>query len=276
MNILAELAQLARRWAGRLPVPLIREAYFPPLPPVGAGPVEHEFMLLALEGGAAGLSYVLLPARAAPAYRALRPETFRGTSPANHLAALGGGDPLADMIGVAAVNAICQHVMRTGQVRVDLATDSLGLLELRDGDRLGMVGLFPPLLRHVDRARIELLIVEQDESLLGKFPGRDVTLDVTRLRRCNKVLCTSTAVLNDSIDEVLANCAAAERISVIGPTAGFFPDPLFARGIHVVGGRYVVDGDKLLARMKAGERWGDATEKLCFRKDAYESPHDPA
>ena len=142
----------------------------------------------------------------------------------------------------------------------------------RDGDRVGMVGLFPPLLRIARQARIELVVVEKDATLVAEHPELDITLDVTALRTCNKVLCTSTTVLNDTLDEVLANCTAAVHVGVVGPTAGFLPDPLFARGVHVLGGRTVADGGKLLERIKSGEPWGDATTRVCFRRDDYESP----
>ncbi|MBI5486001.1 MAG: hypothetical protein HY905_01575 [Deltaproteobacteria bacterium] len=271
MGILAEFGLLARRLAERIAVPRIRELFLPPWPP-GVPAVEHEFLVMLLEGGAAGLSYVLLPPQSADDYRALDVRAHAGARPEPYVEAMGRGDPVADLLGLAAVNAICQHVMRSGKVRLDHATDSLGLLAIEDGDRVGMVGLFPPLLRLADPGRFELVIVEKDASLIEKHPGLKITLDVTALRRCNKVVCTSATVLNETIDEVLANCGAAKHVSVVGPTAGFLPDPLFARGVHVVGGRYVVDAEKLLARVKSGDRWGDATERTCFEKTTYVSP----
>jgi uncharacterized protein (DUF4213/DUF364 family) len=271
LGILAEMRDMALRLADRTPVPRIREAYFPPWFD-GGQPTEHEFMALLLEGGATGLGYLLVPREAARAYGALRPSDYAGTRPEEHLASLGGGDEVGNMVGLAAVNAVCQHAMRAGLLRLDLATDSLGLLDIRDGDRVGMVGLFRPLLKYALQARFELVVIEKDAALVEQNPGLDITLDVTRLRTCDKVLCTSTAVMNNTIDEVLANCTAAKHVRVIGPSAGFLPDSLFARGVDVLGGRYVVDGEKLLSRIKSGERWGDTTQKLCFQKTAYASP----
>ena len=39
-------------------------------------------------------------------------------------------------------------------------------------------------------------------------------------------------------------------IKGVGPTAGYFPDPLFARGVDVVGGRAVKNGDIVMAFKK--------------------------
>jgi len=89
------------------------------------------------------------------------------------------------------------------------------------------------------------------------------------LSTCNKILCTSTTILNNSLDEILAHCSPAAFISIVGPMAGYFPDPLFARGVDVVGGRVVKNGELLLQLLAEKKRWGDATQKICFQKETY-------
>ncbi len=233
-------------------------------------------MALALESGAGGISYVLLPGSSAEGYRALQPQSFIGTRPEQLAEAFGGTDPLQNMLGLAAINGICQHVMRLANCTPGAATDSLGLMNIEAGDRVGMVGFFPPLLKHMRHSRAELVIVEKNAQLIERYPNLQVTLDVTALNTCNKVLCTSTTVLNDTLDEVLQQCTAAEHISVLGPTAGYFPDPLFARGVHVLGGRLVNDGMLLLRLIAERQRWGAATQKLCFQAGAYGGIPQPA
>ena len=80
--------------------------------------------------------------------------------------------------------------------------------------------------------------------------------------------------MNDTLDEVLQHCTAAQHITVLGPTAGYFPDPLFARGVHVLGGRFVNDGMLLLQLISERKRWGGATQKLCFNSCDYEGLSD--
>jgi len=84
-----------------------------------------------------------------------------------------------------------------------------------------------------------------------------------------KVLCTGTTVLNDSLEDILAACPPETFFSVVGPTAGYFPDPLFSRGVDVVGGRVVTDGPAFLKLLAERKRWGNATRKVCFQKEAY-------
>jgi uncharacterized protein (DUF4213/DUF364 family) len=142
-------------------------------------------------------------------------------------------------------------------------------MNIEDGDRVGMVGFFPPLLKYLRGSNAELVIIEKNQQLVERYPNLHVTLDVTALNRCNKVLCTSTTLLNDTLDEVLLHCKTAEHISVLGPTAGYFPDPLFARGVDVLGGRMIKDGMLLLQLVAERKRWGDATQKLCFQACHY-------
>jgi uncharacterized protein (DUF4213/DUF364 family) len=268
MRIMTEMRDMALGLASRLQIPKLAGVVFPPFYE-GGQPRDCEFMALALEGGAGGISYVLLPDSSAGEYRTLKPQAFIGTRPEQYAEAFGGTDPVQNMLGLASINAICQHVMRISGCSPGGATDSLGLMKIEDHDRVGMVGFFPPLLKYMRTSKAELVIVEKNERLIDKYPQLHVTLDVTELNSCNKVLCTSTALLNDTLDDVLVQCTAAEHISVLGPTAGYFPDPLFARGVHVLGGRIVSDGMLLLQLIAERKRWGAATQKLCFQACDY-------
>ena len=121
---------------------------------------------------------------------------------------------------------------------------------------LGILVLIPLLVKKKDK------FVQSD----GHF---EVTLETRRLAQCNKVLCTSTTVLNNSLDDILEHCQHAERITVIGPTAGFLPDPLFKRGVHTLGGTTIQDATTFLQRCRNDERWGNTSKKYCIHRDNY-------
>jgi uncharacterized protein (DUF4213/DUF364 family) len=226
-------------------------------------------MAIQLEDGATGISFVLLPDEKMEAYSALKPSDFVGKDPQGFALEFGDEDPVREMIGLASINAVCQHVMRASGYAVDSATDSLGLVSVSKGDRVGMVGLFSGMIPTIREAGGDLVVIEKNERLIEKYPELPITLDPSRLRACNKILCTSTTVLNNSLDEILSHCSPDAFVSVIGPTAGYFPDPLFARGVDVVGGRVVKDGAMFLKRLAERKRWGDATERTCFQKTTY-------
>jgi uncharacterized protein (DUF4213/DUF364 family) len=268
MSLATEIREMALGLTARFPIPKIAGVVFPAWH-AGGQPRDGEFMAMALASGAAGLSYVLLPESSGAAYQSLNPQTFIGRRPERYAEAVGADDPVENMLGLAAINAICQQVMRATGRMPGSAADSIGLMRIAGGDRVGMVGLFPPLLKYMHGSGAELVIVEKNPQLVGRYPDLNVNLDVAALHSCNKVLCTSATLLNDTLDEVLRHCTAAEHISVLGPTAGYFPDPLFARGVHVLGGRLVNDGRLLLQLIAQRKRWGEATRKLCFRSAEY-------
>jgi uncharacterized protein (DUF4213/DUF364 family) len=274
MGIMTEIRDMALGLASRFQIPKIAGIVFPPFF-AGGQPKDCEFMAVALEGGAGGISYVLLPDSSAGDYRALEPQAFIGTRPEQYADAFGGTDPVQNMLGLASINAICQHVMRISGYAPGIAADSLGLMNIEDHDRVGMVGFFPPLLKYLRNSNAELVIVEKNQQLVDRYPNLHVTLDATELNTCNKVLCTGTTLLNDTLADVLSQCTAAEHISVLGPTAGYFPDPLFARGVHVLGGRMVNDGMLLLQLVAERKRWGAATQKLCFQACDYDGLGSP-
>ena len=147
--------------------------------------------------------------------------------------------------------------------------DPLGLLAVSAGDRIGMVGLFAGLIEPIKKAGGQLVVIEKNEKLIQKFPDLPITLDATELSTCNKILCTSTTILNHSLDEILAYCSPDAFVSIIGPTAGYFPDPLFARGVDIVAGRVVKNGALFLKLLAERKPWGDATQRTCFQKETY-------
>ncbi len=226
-------------------------------------------MAISLEDRATGISFVLLPDEKMEKYTDLQPQAFFKKNPRGFALEFGNDDPIKEMISLASINAICQHVMRETNFAVDSATDSLGLLSVSAGDRVGMVGLFSGLIKTIKKAGAELVVIEKNEKLIQKFPNLPITLDATKLSTCNKILCTSTTILNNSLDEILAHCLPDAFVSIIGPTAGYFPDPLFARGIDVVGGRVVKNGALFLQLLAERRRWGDATQRTCFQKETY-------
>jgi uncharacterized protein len=131
-----------------------------------------------------------------------------------------------------------------------------------------MVGYFPPLVQRARDAGIPLTVLELKEELVQEAPGLVVTLDPARLAECNKIVCTSAAILNGSLDGLLARARHATELVVVGPSASCAPDPLFARGVTAVGGAWVTDPAALADRLSRGEPWGGAARKFSVRNDA--------
>lgn len=268
MGLKDEFKKMVAHLQETYPVPPITDIFLPPFSR-GGQPKDSQFMAITLQGGATGISYLLLPDSKEKEYRALEPRELAGRYPQEFALEFGGEDPVREMIAMASINAICQHVMKETKFELDYVTNPLGLITVEKGDRVGMVGLFSGLVDRVRKAGAELVIIEKRENLVDKYRDLPITTDVASLASCSKVLCTSTTVLNNSLDDILGHCSPGAFVSVVGPTAGYFPDPLFACGVDVLGGRVVKDSAEFLGRLAERKRWEDSTLKTCFQKKTY-------
>ena len=175
MSLKDEFRKMVTELTAKFTLPPIANIFFPPFYR-GGQPKDAQFMAISLEGGSAGVSFVLLPDEKMEEYAALQPPDFIGKDPRGFALEFGNDDPLKEMISLASINAICQHVMRTTNFPVDYATDSLGLLSVSAGDRIGMVGLFLGLIKKIEKAGAELVVIEKKDEFLQKFPDRRAVL----------------------------------------------------------------------------------------------------
>lgn len=266
-TVAADLLALLERLAAEAgPLPRVAALHLPP--PAADGTRDGEFCAVELDDGSLGLSFVLLGDTLATLRGPLGTEL--AGLPALQLAQRYARDTGARRaLGFAAVNALTRHLYDRAGYAPPPAGGSIGDLDLRPDDRVGMVGLFPPLVPQVLATGARLTVVELRPDLAGPRDGWHVTLDAGELAGCNKILSTSTVLLNDTLDDVLAQCRNAERVALIGPGAGCLPDPLFARGVTQFGGSWVVDAAAFKAALAEGRPWGGATRKFVVTPDAY-------
>ena len=260
------LALLSRAFEGRH-VPRVRALDLPRQP--WDGTKDGEFGALELDDGSLGLAYVLLDG------------TLAALAGSADGAALAGADALAlaqdwagatgarRTLGFAAVNALTRHLFDRAGYAPPPARDSIGGLDPQPGEHIGMVGLFPPLLRQVTACGARLTVLELDPALAGERDGVRVTLDPRELEGCDKLLSTSTVLLNDTLDAVLAHAGRASAVAMIGPGASCLPDALFAHGVTVLGGAWIEDGAAFKDALAAGTPWGRHARKFALARDGY-------
>jgi len=232
-KLTAELLALVDRVAALGPLPAVKALHLPT--PAVEGTRDGEFCAVELEDGSLGLSYLLL-GDTLKVLLASRPGAALAGMPARELAGwYADPDPVRRTLGFAAVNAISQRFLEAAGYPVDWTTDSIGLLDPQPGERIGMVGLFRGLVERIVGKGAHLTVLELKPELAGEFDGWRVTNDPAELAGCAKVLSTTTILLNDTVDSVLAACAGARWLALVGPGGGCLPDPLFARGVTVRG-----------------------------------------
>lgn len=262
------IAELERATAG-CPIPRVRALHLPP--PEAAASKNGEFCALELDDGALGLSYVLLGGILPRLAASDDPHTIVGMDAlqlarefASPTAGAGGDAEIRRTLGFAAANALSRTVMERMGFAPPRAIDSIGGIDPQPGDHVGMVGLFTPLLKQVTAAGAQLTVIELNPDYAGHYDGYRVTLDAAALEDCNKVLSTSTILLNHTVDDMLAHCRNARRIVLIGPSAGCLPDPLFARGVTVVGGSWITDRAGFIDALRRGESWSGFAYKFAL------------
>jgi uncharacterized protein (DUF4213/DUF364 family) len=264
MSLGTDLIDAASRIAKALPLPPV-DGLILPSAPAEAGKLAH-FGVLVLADGSAGFFFTLLDHTLASLKReAGRP--LHGRRALDLARGLDGGGAVERALALAAVNAVGHHLCRRAGYRPLGDTDPAAMLRLGAGDRVGMVGLFPPLLKRL--AGADVTVVERDASLRNDAGGARFSADPAALRDCTKVLVTAATQINDSLDEVLAHCAGARRVAVVGPSAGAVPDALFRRGVDVVGSSLVEDLDELRRRLLHGQPWGSAVVKTVIERESY-------
>ncbi len=265
-ELLTELRLAWRRW----PLPRVRAVHLPP--PEAGESRSGEFCAVELDDGALGLSYVLLDGaidRLNAASAAL--SRLAGTD-ALALAQGFAGEQLAGVdgdlsrtLGFAAANALSRSLMDRIGFQPPRAADSIAGINPQPGDHVGMIGLFTPLLKQVTAAGAQLTVIELRAEWAGEFDGYRVSTDPAALQQCNKVLTTSTILLNHSVDRMLAHCRNARHIGLIGPGAGCLPRLLFARGVTVLGGSWITDRKGFIDALRQGESWSRFAFKFAMR-----------
>lgn len=267
MSFATEYIAQLQAFAAMGPLPRVRALHLPP----GRWAQDNrgEFCALELEDGSIGLSYVLLD------------DTLERLLDGSDRFGLPGADTLElahryvsdsgiwKTLGFAAANALTRCLYDRAGFRPELSSDSIGHLNPQPGEHIGMIGKFTPLLRRIIASGARLTIVELKPELSGEHDGYRVTLDAGELSDCSKVVSTSTLLLNDTLDGMIACCGKARWFAMVGPSAGCLPDALFARGVTLVGGTWINDRDGYTAALRGAESLSDYASKFALTADNY-------
>lgn len=271
MTIATEILAQLDDFAARSPLPRVRGLHLPPPPPRGGteGGTKGEFCALELEDGSVGLSYVLLGDTWAGLSASGLAEQLPGQDARSLAQAYAGDDALRRTVGFAAVNALTRCLFDRAGFAPPASADSIGHLDPQPGETIGMIGHFTPLIPQITARGAKLLIIELRADLVGERDGVRVTLDAGELSGCRKILSTGTLLLNDTLDAMLAQASGASHFAMIGPSVGCPPDPLFRRGVTLLGGSWITDAPAYLAALRTGDSSARAARKFALTAADY-------
>lgn len=72
------------------------------------------------------------------------------------------------------------------------------------------------------------------------------------ISKADVLIITGVTLVNHTLEGILEQAKTEAEIALIGPTASMLPDPLFDRGVRLVGGVWVKQPDELLDVLAAG------------------------
>lgn len=161
-------------------------------------------------------------------------------------------------LAIATLNALAETLWRRdgppAGVEV-LDGDAFDALAIEPGQRVALVGAFPPYLRELRRRGQPFNVLEMDPATLKPeemqfYVPAERAPDV--VPQADVFITTGTTLINGTLDGLLRLLKPGAQAAVIGPTATLVAEPYRRRGVTAVGGTRVREPDELLDRLAEG------------------------
>jgi uncharacterized protein (DUF4213/DUF364 family) len=165
---------------------------------------------------------------------------------------------LARAVGIATLNALAELCWRRRphpEVALLSGADAFEATELREADRVVLVGAFIPFLKELKRRRQPYLVLERNPAALKPeempfYRPADQAAEV--VPAADVLLITGATLLNDTLEDLLALARPRTRVTVLGPTVGMLPDAFLARGADILGSVRITRPDEFLDLLAEG------------------------
>ncbi len=115
------------------------------------------------------------------------------------------------------------------------------------GTKVAMVGYFGPLIKHFEQKGAVLEILDQSRSLGQREDFYN------KLKNWAEVLfLTSTSILNNSTEEILANVHDKVKTILLGPSTPMVAEAFDHLPVHMLAGTVPIEKDKILKATRHG------------------------
>jgi len=192
------------------------------------------------------------------------------------------GHGIRRAVGIATVNALadcCWQRRPHPDVELRPGVDAFDATEIRNGDKVVVVGAFVPFLKELKRRGQAFLVLEQDSATLkaDELPFfRPAEQAAEILPEADVVLITGATLVNNTLEDLLALVRPETRVTIVGPTVGMLPDAFLARGADVLGCVKITDADAFLDLLAEGGSgyhfFGRSAQKLVLARRPVEYP----
>ncbi len=192
--------------------------------------------------------------------RTFDPVRVKGLPVTDVLAGLNSVEPIKTAVAIAtlaALSAACWERGIKGDYEIQHCRDAQDAVAMPPEKSVAVIGAFVPVLRRL-KARgtgAPWWVIEQDPATL-KGDELDHYVPAAEsgevISRADVLIITGVTLINHTLEGILEQAKDDADIAVMGPTAGIVPEPLFDRGVRVVGGVWVRRPDELMDVLAAG------------------------
>jgi uncharacterized protein (DUF4213/DUF364 family) len=185
-----------------------------------------------------------------------RADPWAGRESGELIRLLGGPDLVQSALALATVNALGAGSLAAAPLpgsETQLSGDVLDHLELRDGDRVCMVGCFLPLLERLTARNIQVLAVDERPKA-GALPAEQVE---TLLSSSQVALITATSLVNATLGRLLDLAGSCRAVVLLGPSTPMLPQAFAATPIKLLSGIRITAAEHLIEIVAAGGGFRD-------------------
>ena len=149
---------------------------------------------------------------------------------------LGSEDLVSSALALATANALIADSSGDSQTTVG---DVLDQLDIREGDRLCMVGCFLPVLEKLKTASVQVTAVDQVVKA-GSEPAEN---SERLLPESQVAIITGTSIINNTIDALLELAAGCREVAILGPSTPLLAEAFRDLPVHCLSGIRIDEPD---------------------------------
>lgn len=272
-----ELLSLTETVASALDLPRIKQVVLPDkMLSISEAQAKHDkFGVVVLGDGSAGFFYRLLDVNPAQLqhYRNTA-QSLQNTPLSDAATLLESDDAFHRALALGAINAATRALFTKARFELPAKPKQSATAQgYQSGQSsIGMVGYFHQQVSTLRSLGYRVVVLELNPDFHTMEPDLLISSDMASLDNCERIYCTASTLINNTLEGLLTHFSALPRvphIEIVGPSAGCFPDSLFARGAAVIGGSIIKDTASTCDRIRRGEPWLEAADKFSLAQSAY-------
>ncbi|MDR4496742.1 MAG: DUF364 domain-containing protein [Candidatus Scalindua sp.] len=154
-------------------------------------------------------------------------------------------------VGIATINALSAILFeeKTCKYKPSSFGNALDLVKVTDKDTVAMVGAFPPFIKQIKEEAKRLFVIEKNPRIVGKGDNIEIESEARLeeiIPQSNILIITGVTLINHTLGPILKLAGKTSNIILVGPTASVYPEPLFKRGVTILGGVRITDASKMI------------------------------